>query len=112
MKLAMSMKRVEVYRFESFAPVRENNHVQFLIDGEDYFSNLAMEIERAESRILICGWWISPEFYLIRPVKEHENYRFDRLLRRVAEKGVKIFILVYYEPKYLTNDSRHTKKIL
>ena len=42
-------------------------------------------------------WWLSPELYLRRPCELHENYRLDRVLRRKAEAGVKVYIIVYKE---------------
>ena len=38
----------------------------------------------------------SPELPLIRPYnEENQKYRLDRLLKRKAEAGVKIYILIY-----------------
>ena len=61
---------------------------------------------------MICGWWVSPEFYLKRPVSIYPSSRLDFVLKRAAERGVDIFILVYNESSFLTNDSIHTKKTL
>lgn len=35
------------------------------------------------------------ELYLRRPPAKHPEYRIDRILKRKAEQGVKIFIIVY-----------------
>jgi phospholipase D1/2 len=48
------------YRFNSFAPMRYSNKVEFFVDGADYFEALAYGIESAEEEVFICGWWISP----------------------------------------------------
>lgn len=48
------------HRYNSFAPVRRGNHVEFFADGEDYFRAVAEAIERAEAQIMISGWFISP----------------------------------------------------
>ena len=54
----------------------------------------------------MCGWWITPELYLRRPYRDHLDSRFDMMLRKAAERGVKINIIVYYEPSQLIyNDS-------
>jgi len=37
------------------------------------------------------------------------TYRLDMLLKRVAERGVKIYIVVFYSPSVIPNDSDHTK---
>lgn len=61
----------------------------------------------------MCGWWISPEFSLIRPCEgKNKDYRLDNLLARTAQKGVKIYIVVYYESSFLTNDSAYTIEAL
>jgi phospholipase D1/2 len=44
---------------------------------------------------MICGWMISPEFQLKRPVDKYPDARFDAVLEKAAKNGVKIFILVY-----------------
>jgi phospholipase D1/2 len=50
---------------------------------------------------------------LRRPPEENEEFRLDRLLKRKAEEGVKIYIVVYKEmSQVLTIDSAHTKKHL
>ena len=59
---------------------------------------------------MILDWWLSPELYLRRPPAEHEEYRVDRLLKRKAEQGVKIYIIVYKEvTQSMSMDSSHTK---
>ena len=42
-------------------------------------------------------WWLSPELYLRRPCELYEDYRLDRVLKRRAEAGVKVYIIVYKE---------------
>lgn len=46
---------------------------------------------------MILDWWLSPELYLRRPPAQYPEYRLDRLLKRKAEEGVKIYICVYKE---------------
>jgi len=82
-------------RFNSFAPVRQNAFCKLLVDGRDYFWSLSEALEKAQDVIYIHDWWLSPELYLRRPVDAHQEYRIDRMLRKSAEKGVKIFIIVY-----------------
>ena len=51
--------------------------------------------------------------YLRRPPSENEEFRLDRLLKRKAEEGVMIYVVVYKEVKYsLALDSFHTKTTL
>ncbi|KAF8610545.1 phospholipase D [Ceratobasidium sp. AG-I] len=99
-------------RFDSFAPIRLNVAAQWLVDGRDYFWNLSRAILLAKERIYIHDWWLSPELYLRRPGKE--QYRLDRLLKRKAEEGVKIFVILYKEVSNRTTptDSNYTKQTL
>nr|AAN75150.2 SPO14 [Cryptococcus neoformans var. grubii] len=99
-------------RFDSFAPLRVNVAAQWLVDGRDYFWNLSRAINMAKDRIYIHDWWISPELYLRRP--GDERYRLDNLLKRKAEDGVKIFIIIYNEVSDKTTpvDSQYTKRTL
>jgi phospholipase D1/2 len=83
--------------------------VQFFIDGEDYFRAVAEGIERAEEQIMITGWYISPEFQLIRPVSLNKDKRLDLMLKGAADRGLKVFVLVYNESSFLTNDSAYVK---
>ena len=95
---------VSINRYGSFAPVRTNCHVDFLIDGEEYYSSLAKHLLAATRDVYITGWWVSPEFHLIRPItKETEQFRFDRIIKTIAEKGVTVRILVYNESKSVLN---------
>lgn len=49
----------------------------------------------AKDVIYIHDWWLSPELYLRRPPEGNQKWRIDRLLKRKAEQGVKIFVVVY-----------------
>lgn len=82
-------------RFDSFAPVRQNCFCKFLVDGRDYFWALSEALSMAQDVIFIHDWWLSPELYMRRPVKGNQQHRIDRILKERAEKGVKIFIVVY-----------------
>ncbi|GMM54837.1 phospholipase D [Maudiozyma humilis] len=82
-------------RFNSFAPIRMNAFCKLLVDGRDYFWSLSEALELAKDVIYIHDWWLSPELYLRRPVDAHQEYRIDRMLKKCAERGVKIYIIVY-----------------
>lgn len=99
-------------RFDSFAPIRMNVAAQWLVDGRDYYWSLSRAVNMAKDTIYIHDWWISPELYLRRP--GNERYRLDNLLKRKAEEGVKIFIIIYNEvsDKTTPTDSQYTKKRL
>lgn len=103
---------------ESFAPIREYNTVQYFVDGEQYFRALYEALHLAEKQVFITDWWLTPEYYLQRPVdfdnQEMEKYRLDNVLAELANDGVKIFIIVYKEVEFagLYHNSAHTKHTL
>ncbi|KAI8064502.1 hypothetical protein BC940DRAFT_305884 [Gongronella butleri] len=101
------------HRHQSFAPVRHNCKVKWFVDGHDYCWAVAEALEHAKESIFIEDWWLSPELYLRRPPSQFPEFRLDEVLKRKAEEGVKIFIVVYKEVKQaMTLDSRYTKDAL
>ncbi|KAK9450986.1 uncharacterized protein V1518DRAFT_371319 [Limtongia smithiae] len=101
------------HRFESFSPVRYNVSAQWYVDGRDYFWNASRAMELAKETIYIHDWWLSPEIYLRRPAHGNQQWRLDRLLKRKAEAGVKIYVIVYRNvEKAIPIASRHTKHSL
>ncbi|KAJ2076688.1 hypothetical protein H4R24_005560 [Coemansia sp. RSA 988] len=101
------------HRFVSFAPIRDDSRVIWFVDGDDYFYALSEALENATDVIYIGDWWLSPELHLRRPPSQHEEYRLDRLLKRKAEEGVKIYVYVYKEVTVsLTINSSYTKRKL
>ncbi|KAJ2721290.1 hypothetical protein GGI07_004070 [Coemansia sp. Benny D115] len=111
------MKRTSAWamphRFDSFAPIRESSRVIWFVDGDDYFYALSEALEKAMDCIYIEDWWLSPELHLRRPYQLNEEYRLDRLLKRKAEEGVKIYVVIYKEVTVsLTINSSYTKRKL
>ncbi|KAJ2158966.1 hypothetical protein GGF46_003371 [Coemansia sp. RSA 552] len=101
------------HRFESFAPIREGSRMIWFVDGDDYFYALSEALENATDCIYIGDWWLSPELHLRRPPALNEEYRLDRLLKRKAEEGVKIYVAIYKEVTVsLTINSAYTKRKL
>ncbi|KAK4513574.1 uncharacterized protein ATC70_005578 [Mucor velutinosus] len=84
-------------RFKSFAPVRDNTAVTWFVDGRDYFWDVSVALENAKESIYIHDWWLSPELFLRRPAANNLEWRLDRLLRRKADQGVKVYIVMYKE---------------
>lgn len=67
-------------------------------------------IDAAKECIFIMDWWLSPELYLRRPPSDFPDYRLDRLLKKKAEQGVKVYVIVYKEITQTMNmSSNHTK---
>lgn len=103
----------ESHRFESFAPKREGNKIKWYIDGRDYFWAVSVALERAKESIYIADWWLSPELFLRRPPYLNQEWRLDQVLKRAAERGVKVYVIVYKEvAQALTCNSAHTKHAL
>ena len=109
-------KRTQIcqsHRFESFAPERYGNKIKWYVDGQDYFHAVSVSLERAKETIYICDWWLSPELSLRRPPYYNQEWRLDQVLKRKAEAGVKIYVIVYKEvAQALTCNSEHTKHAL
>ncbi|KAG8195897.1 hypothetical protein JTE90_001132 [Oedothorax gibbosus] len=84
-------------RYEAFSPVRNSSECRWFIDGATYFEAIADALERAKEEIFIADWWLSPELYMKRPVIQGEVWRLDHILKRKAQQGVKVFVLLYKE---------------
>ncbi|KAL2266969.1 hypothetical protein VTJ83DRAFT_4246 [Remersonia thermophila] len=100
------------HRYSSFADQSSGN-VKWHVDGASYFWAVSVALEEAREYIYILDWWLSPELYLRRPPARNEQYRLDYMLKAAAERGVKIYVVVYKEvPQALTLNSKHTKHAL
>ncbi|KAL5960444.1 Phospholipase D1 [Taenia solium] len=103
---------VQINPNDSFAPVRRDGQILLCIDGASYMDAVANGLERAQHEIFITDWWLSPEVLLKRP-DGGDRWRLDFLLKRKAEEGVRICILIYREvPQALTINSKHTSSWL
>ncbi|KAG9029137.1 hypothetical protein FRB95_005641 [Tulasnella sp. JGI-2019a] len=101
------------HRFGSFAQQRYNNTAKWFLDGHDYFYAVSEIIAAAQRSIFILDWWLTPELFLRRPPSDFPEWRLDRLLKRKAEQGVKVYIVVYKEVTQTMNmSSNHTKTAL
>ena len=70
-------------------------------------------MEAAKESIYIADWWLSPELFLRRPPYYNQEWRLDQVLKRRAEAGVKIFVIVYKEVEAAVScNSMHTKHAL
>ncbi|CAJ2502101.1 Uu.00g049540.m01.CDS01 [Anthostomella pinea] len=101
------------HRFESYFPERDNNLIKWYVDGRDYFWAVSVALEQAKETIYIEDWWLSPELFMRRPPYFNQDFRLDRILKRRAEAGVKIYVIVYREVEAaITCNSAHTKHAL
>jgi phospholipase D1/2 len=87
--------------------VRNHCQAQYYIDGENYFSAVKKELLNAKKYVYITDWMITPYFQLERPSElSDRNSRLDYILETIALQGVKVYIILYMEPKIaLNNDS-------
>jgi len=114
-RTAKASPYTKINRYLSYAPVREpTTYCKWYVDGEGYFEDLYDTLMSAKKEIFITDWWLSPELHLKRPVENPEaETRLDLTLAKIANSGVKVFIIVYHEVKMVMyNDSEHTKKTL
>ena len=103
----------ENHRFQSFAPERPGNKIKWYVDGRDYFWAVSVALESAKETVYIADWWLSPELFLRRPPYFNQEYRLDQAIRRCAERGVEVYVIVYKEvSQALTCNSAHTKHAL
>ncbi|KAJ5094977.1 hypothetical protein N7532_007268 [Penicillium argentinense] len=113
---ATDRKRSEIaasHRFGSFAPIHDGNRLKWYVDALDYLWAVSEALEKATETIYIADWWLSPELFLRRPPVQHREWRLDQVLKRRAEAGVQIYVIVYKEVNQaLTCNSAHTKHAL
>ncbi|TAQ84296.1 hypothetical protein B7494_g7386 [Chlorociboria aeruginascens] len=106
-------KIADSHRFKSFAPERPGNNIKWYVDGRNYFWAVSVALEAAKETIYIEDWWLSPELFMRRPPYFNQEWRLDQILKRKAEAGVKVFVIVYREVEAaLTCNSEHTKHAL
>ena len=96
-----STPRKFLHLFSSSYPPRPNTSVRMYVCGKEYFSALAAALLQAKEEILIASWMVSPTLLLTRPPLP--PLRLDQLLKYKAERGVKIYILLYKEVTIVCN---------
>jgi phospholipase D1/2 len=87
----------ESHRFGSFAPEHDGNRVKWYVDAQDYLWAVSEALDRAQETIYLADWWISPELFMRRPPYYNQEWRLDQILKRRAEAGVQIYVIVYKE---------------
>ncbi|XP_077477330.1 phospholipase D1a [Stigmatopora argus] len=101
------------HRFGSFAQEQENIPAKWYVNGKAYMEELADALEEAREEIFITDWWLSPEIFLKRPVVEGNRWRLDCILKRKAQQGVHIFVMLYKEVELaLGINSGYSKRTL
>nr|XP_032834394.1 phospholipase D1-like [Petromyzon marinus] len=84
-------------RFDGFAPPRPLTHARWFVNAAEYFVQVADALQEAKEEIFITDWWLSPEIFLKRPPMEGNYWRLDWVLKRKAESGVRVYVLLYKE---------------
>lgn len=82
----MTSAYVTPNRYTSFSPERFNNMADVYINAEKYYAALYGQLLAANTEVLIRGWWVSPELYLMRPIEKYPESRLDRVLEKLAKK--------------------------
>ncbi|XP_074859720.1 phospholipase D1 isoform X2 [Carettochelys insculpta] len=101
------------HRFGSYAAVQENTLAKWYINAKGYFEDVANAMEAAKEEIFITDWWLSPEIFMKRPVVEGNHWRLDCILKRKAQQGVRIFVMLYKEVELaLGINSEYSKRTL
>ncbi|KAM9712896.1 phospholipase D1 isoform 1-T1 [Menidia menidia] len=101
------------HRFGSFAREEENIPAKWYVNGKTYMEDVADALEEAKEEIFITDWWLSPEIFLKRPVVEGNRWRLDCVLRRKAQQGVRVFVMLYKEVELaLGINSGYSKRTL
>ncbi|XP_023680183.1 phospholipase D1a [Paramormyrops kingsleyae] len=100
-------------RFGSFARPEENIPAKWYVNGKTFMEDVAEALEAAKEEIFITDWWLSPEIFLKRPVVEGNQWRLDCMLKRKAQEGVRIFVMLYKEVELaLGINSEYSKRTL
>ncbi|RMX70359.1 hypothetical protein DD238_000225 [Peronospora effusa] len=109
------------------APLPSPSAVSWHVDAEDTYAAMFKAISSAKYEILIAGWWVCPDVFLLRPGRKLPPRDTDedpngqqvnktmlrQMLMKKAEAGVKIYVLIYREVKLaLTLNSAYTKRSL
>ncbi|XP_044144525.1 phospholipase D1 isoform X2 [Bufo gargarizans] len=101
------------HRFGSYAAIQKSTLCKWYVNAKGYFNDVADAMEAAKEEIFITDWWLSPEIFLKRPVVEGNRWRLDCILKRKAQQGVKIFVMLYKEVELaLGINSEYSKRTL
>ena len=92
-------------RYDSFSPIIPQTLTKWYVCGETFMEGVAEALENAKTRIFITDWQISPRLYLKRPFCPDAGcripdpyWRFDEIIKRKANQGVRIYFLIYQDP--------------
>ncbi|XP_066578460.1 phospholipase D2 [Amia ocellicauda] len=111
-RLSQGCEFLTVHPHGAMAPPRDNTLTKWYINGRGYMEDVANALEQAREEIYITDWWLSPEVFLKRPATD-DHWRLDQILKRKAEQGVKVCVLLYKEVELaLGINSDYSKRTL
>uniref|UniRef100_M4BXL5 Phospholipase n=1 Tax=Hyaloperonospora arabidopsidis (strain Emoy2) TaxID=559515 RepID=M4BXL5_HYAAE len=104
------------HRDGSFAIPRNPAHMtsfaQWYVDGHGAYEAMFHAIQSAKKEIFIAGWWVCPSIHLLRPAEQYPESRLDLMLKKKAEEGVRVYVLMYKEiAMALTLNSLYSKQV-
>ncbi|CAJ0942581.1 unnamed protein product, partial [Ranitomeya imitator] len=103
---------LSLHRFDAHAPMRQKTQVKWFVNGAGYFAAVADALMQAREEIFITDWWLSPEVHLKRPALD-DLYRLDIILKRKAEAGVRVCVILFKEMELaLGINSGYSKRAL
>ncbi|XP_069857735.1 phospholipase D2 [Dipodomys merriami] len=103
---------LQLHQHDSYAPPRPGTLARWFVNGAGYFAAVADAILQARQEIFITDWWLSPEVYLKRPAHSND-WRLDIMLKRKAEEGVRVSVLLFKEVELaLGINSGYSKRTL
>ncbi|XP_073403198.1 phospholipase D2 isoform X3 [Dendrobates tinctorius] len=103
---------LSLHRFDAHTPIRQKTQVKWFVNGAGYFAAVADALMQAREEIFITDWWLSPEVHLKRPALD-DLYRLDIILKRKAEAGVRVCVILFKEMELaLGINSGYSKRAL
>jgi len=91
-----------MHRFASFARERLCT-AHWYVCGRDYFAAVEQALLSARHEVYLTDWFLSPEVYLSRDPPFSPAHMLKNVLRRIACRGVKVYVLLWKETKIAIN---------
>lgn len=82
------------FRYESFAPRRQDASVEFLVCGKEYFLSVLEALRRARRQVFIADWRLNPGLLLRRDTLK---VALDDELKACVDRGCQVYALLYRE---------------
>lgn len=83
-------------------PPRPGNDVELLVDGEQTWGRVFQDLSTAQDHVQVSTWMLRADIEMVRPEalgtsapEERSQYRFGKLVERLADKGVHVRLLIW-----------------